>query len=183
MTRVIAGVAGGRRLQVPSGAATRPTADRVREGLFSSLTSLLASLDGLSFLDLYAGSGAVGIEAASRGAARVTLVERAPAALRAIRANLEVVGLPGLELRAGAVERTLSGHPSSAYHVAFLDPPYDEPVDDVLAALAAQDWLTDNAIVVVERRTRDARFAWPETFSPVRSRRYGDATLWYGRRS
>lgn len=183
MSRIVAGIAGGRRLAVPAGSATRPTADRTREGLFSSLESLRGSLAGAGFLDLYAGSGAVGLEAASRGASRVLLVERDPRALRALRVNVAALELPGTVVRAEPVERVLQGAADAEYDVAFLDPPYADPVDPPLRALVASGWLAAGAVVVVERASRDPGLAWPEGIDAVRSRRYGDSTLWYGSRS
>src|ERR671930_560750 len=107
VTRVIAGTAGGRRLAVPTGRDTRPTSDRAREGLFATVHALLGPLAGLRVADLYAGSGAVGLEALSRGAAHALLVEAHPRAARVIRANIEALGLPGAELIAGRVDRVL----------------------------------------------------------------------------
>ncbi len=178
MTRVIAGEARGRRLLVPRGERTRPTADRAREGLFSSLQSL-GGVEGARVLDLYAGSGAIGLEALSRGARAVTLVEDDPLAARAIRANVELVALLGAEVVEQQVEHFLLG-PSSAYDVVVLDPPYDLAVDPVLRALVP--WLSQDAVVAVERRTRGPLPAWPEELELVRSRRYGEATLHYALR-
>ena len=182
MSRVIAGVAGGRRLAVPAGRDTRPTADRTREGLFSTLEALRGPLGDAAFLDLYAGSGAVGLEAASRGAARVLLVERAAAALRTLRANVAAVALPGVEVVAGDAPRALDAPPVAPYDVVYVDPPYAQPVDAVLDALVGNGWLAADAVVVVERATRDTALAWPDGLVAERSRRYGDSTLWYGRR-
>lgn len=183
MSRVIAGVAGGRRLVMPAGVATRPTAERAREGLFSTLTSLRGSLVGASFLDLYAGSGAVGLEAASRGASAVVLVERDPTALRALRANLDTLALPGVEIRGEPVERVLANEAVRGFEVVFLDPPYSDPVDGVLERLVSGGWLVVDGLVAVERARRDAEPSWPAGIAALRSRRYGEATLWYGRRS
>jgi 16S rRNA (guanine966-N2)-methyltransferase len=179
VTRIIAGVARGRRLQVPAGEVTRPTSDRAREGLFSSLQSL-ADVEDARFLDLYAGSGAVGLEALSRGAASATLVEDDPLALNAIRDNITAVGLPDAHVVPMAAERFLAADPVPRYEIAFLDPPYDEDVAPALAALVA--WLTEDAAVAVERRTRDPELTWPEGLRGERSRRYGEATLWYATR-
>jgi 16S rRNA (guanine966-N2)-methyltransferase len=151
--------------------------------MFASLISLRGSLDGAAFLDLYAGSGAVGLEAASRGACRVVLVENAAAALRAIRTNVETLALPGVEVRAEPVQRALSRPPAAVYDVVFCDPPYSEGVAEVLDVLAGPGWLEPDALVVVERATRDPQLSWPDGLEPVQSRRYGDSTLWYGRRS
>jgi 16S rRNA (guanine966-N2)-methyltransferase len=182
MTRVIAGVAGGRRLTVPAGTATRPTADRAREGLFSTLASLRGPLEGARFLDLYAGSGAVGLEAASRGATAVILVERDPKAVRAIRANVAALDLPGVQVRAEAVEHALAGAADVAFDVVFLDPPYDDAVDLPLRRLLDGGWLAEGAVVCVERSSRGAPPVWPEGLEALRSRRYGEGTLCYGRR-
>ncbi|HVS67403.1 MAG TPA: 16S rRNA (guanine(966)-N(2))-methyltransferase RsmD [Mycobacteriales bacterium] len=182
MTRLISGTAGGRRLAAPTGRGTRPTSDRTREGLFSSLQSLCGDLAGGSFLDLFAGSGAVGLEAASRGAAPVTLVERDPKAARVIRSNIAAIEAAGVELVESSVERFLAGDPVS-YDIVFIDPPYADPVDDVLARLVSGGWLATGAVVCVERASRDDALSWPEGLEVLRSRRYGDSTLWYGRAS
>lgn len=182
MSRVVAGTLGGRRLRVPTGRSTRPTAERVREGLFSTVESIRGPLDAAAFLDLYAGSGAVGIEAASRGAAHVLCVERDVRALAVLRANVEAVGATVVEISSAPVERVLGDKPVRPYDVVYVDPPYSESADDVLALLAANDWLAADAVVVVERATRDAAPAWPPGMALDRSRRYGDTTLWYGRR-
>ena len=173
--RVIAGEARGRKLIAPRGESTRPTADRAREGLFSSLQSFL-DLDGCAFLDLYAGSGAIGLDALSRGAATVTLVDDDPSAHRALRRNVEAVGLPGVEVVEDTVEDFLGGLPTP-YDVVVLDPPYDLDVDPVLTSVLP--WLAPDAVVVVERRTRGTAPAWPEGLDPVRTRTYGEATLHY----
>lgn len=176
MTRIVAGTHRGRPLAVPAGATTRPTADRAREGLFSSLQSLV-DLEGATFLDLYAGSGALGLEALSRGAARATLVESDDRALAVLRANTASLGLPA-EVVGQPVERFLAAEPEP-YDVVVLDPPYDLDVDPVLVALLP--WAAD--VVVVERRTRGPAPVWPQGLEPLRARRYGEATLWYGSRS
>ncbi|MGW0859110.1 16S rRNA (guanine(966)-N(2))-methyltransferase RsmD [Streptomyces sp. NPDC002690] len=185
MTRVIAGSAGGRRLAVPPGNGTRPTSDRAREGLFSTWEALLGTLDGIRIADLYAGSGAVGLEALSRGAVHALLVEADPKAVRTVRENVRAVGLPGAEVRTGKAEQTASGPaPAVPYDVVFLDPPYvvtDDDLREILLTLRSRDWLGEGALVTVERATRGGEFGWPEGFEPLRSRRYGEATLWYGR--
>ncbi|MET9697625.1 16S rRNA (guanine(966)-N(2))-methyltransferase RsmD [Streptomyces sp. NPDC006529] len=184
MTRVIAGSAGGRRLVVPPGTGTRPTSDRMREGLFSTWESL-HGVEGARVLDLYGGSGAVGLEALSRGAAHALLVEADAKAAKAIRDNIAALGLAGAEFRAGKAEQIVairaSGDP---YDIVFLDPPYDVAHDDlaeILLTLRSNAWLTGDALVTVERSTRSGAFPWPDGFAPLRSRRYGEGTLWYGR--
>jgi 16S rRNA (guanine966-N2)-methyltransferase len=184
MARVIAGTAGGRRLVVPPGRITRPTSDRAREGLFSALETQLGSWRGARFLDLYAGSGAVGLEALSRGAAHVLLVEADSKAVRTIRNNIRAVDLPGVRLHGGRVERLVADPcPGEPYDVVFLDPPYcmsDADVRAVLESLQVQGWLAAQAIVIVERESRGGVFVWPSGFDEVRSRRYGEGTFWYG---
>lgn len=183
MTRVIAGAARGRRLQVPPGDGTRPTSDRAREALFGTLESLLGAWAGLRVLDLYAGSGAVGLEALSRGAAHALLVEADGRAARTLAANVATLGLPGAEVRRGRVERVAAhGLPGPAYDVVFADPPYDLTDDELRTVLAdLRPAVADAAVVVVERATRGGAWTWPAGFEEVRSRRYGEATLWYGR--
>ncbi|MEW2136005.1 16S rRNA (guanine(966)-N(2))-methyltransferase RsmD [Streptomyces sp. NPDC005409] len=184
MTRVIAGSAGGRRLAVPAGTGTRPTSDRMREGLFSTWESL-HGVEGSRVLDLYAGSGAVGLEALSRGAAHTLLVETDAKAAKAIRDNIKALGLPGAEFRAGKAEQIVAGAASGApYDIVFLDPPYavdSADLREILLTLRANGWLTDDALATVERSTRTGAFPWPEGFEPLRSRKYGEGTLWYGR--
>jgi 16S rRNA (guanine966-N2)-methyltransferase len=187
MTRIIGGVARGRVLRTPPGDATRPTASRVREALFSSLESSLGSLQGVTFLDLYAGSGAVGLEAASRGAARVTSVERNRPVAALIAANARTLRLEQVDVVTASVSALAlaSRGTGPAYQVVFLDPPYDEPNDavaDALARLGPAGWVAEGAIVVVERSRRSPAWSWPEGFDAVRDRRYGDTILWYGRR-
>ncbi|MFF8608166.1 16S rRNA (guanine(966)-N(2))-methyltransferase RsmD [Streptomyces sp. NPDC015346] len=185
MTRVIAGTAGGRRLAVPPGNGTRPTSDRAREGLFSTWESLLGTLDGARVADLYAGSGAVGLEALSRGASHTLLVEADPRAAKTVRENIRVLGLPGAELRTGKAEQIVTGPaPAAPYDVVFLDPPYavsDDDLREILLTLRSGGWLSDDALVTVERSTRGGEFGWPAGFEPLRARRYGEGTFWYGR--
>lgn len=183
MTRIIGGEAGGRRLRTPTGESTRPTSDRVREALFSSLEALLGSVRGLRFLDLYAGSGAVGLEARSRGAGVVTCVEQDRRAAALVAENARSVGLAA-EVVATAVARHLAHPPRTPYDVVFADPPYVLPTDAVradLVALHEQGWLTPGALVVVERSTRGEPLTWPDGYRAIRERRYGETLLWYGR--
>ncbi|MFE2260889.1 16S rRNA (guanine(966)-N(2))-methyltransferase RsmD [Streptomyces griseosporeus] len=185
MTRVIAGTAGGRRLAVPPGTGTRPTSDRAREGLFSTWQSLLGGpLDGERVLDLYAGSGAVGLEALSRGAGHTLLVEADPKAARIIRENVKSLGLPGAEVRSGKAEQIIKAAPAQPYDLVFLDPPYavsDDDLREILLTLRSEGWLTEQALVTVERSTRGGEFRWPDGFEAIRARRYGEGTFWYGR--
>jgi 16S rRNA (guanine966-N2)-methyltransferase len=183
VTRIVAGSAGGRRLAVPPGQRTRPTSERTREALFSSLQAL-AGLAGARVLDLYAGSGAVGLEALSRGAAHALLVESDLRVARMIRDNARVLGLAGAEVIAARVQQVVAGPPPQApYDIVFADPPYALPaaaLDAVLADLARHGWLGPGAVVAVERRHGDPEPVWPEPLRPSRQRRYGDTALWYG---
>jgi 16S rRNA (guanine966-N2)-methyltransferase len=186
VTRIIAGAARGRRLCVPDGRTTRPTSDRAREGLFSALESLVGGLDGLRVLDLYAGSGAVGLEALSRGARAVLLVEAERSAVRVARENLDALGLPGGRIVQERAERFGSGPCREApYDVLFLDPPYavgNAELAAVLTALEGGGWIAADAVVAVERASRGEDWVWPAGFDGVRSRAYGEARVWYGRR-
>lgn len=187
MSRIVAGAARGRRLVVPAGDATRPTSDRAREGLFSSLAATLGAFAGIRVLDLYAGSGALGLEALSRGVAHVTFVESGQPALKAIRANLGTVGVAGGVVVADRVERFLAGPvPVSPFDVVLADPPYavsESDLQAVLALLAQRGWLVAGGLVVVERSSRGGALSWPDGIEADRERRYGEATLWYGRRA
>jgi 16S rRNA (guanine966-N2)-methyltransferase len=189
VTRVIAGAAGGRRLRVPPGNGTRPTSDRAREGLFASVMSEFGDLGGVHVMDLYAGSGALGLEALSRGAASVLLVESDARAAAVVKANARAVGLPGATVAADRVERLLARsrdertrRRGDGYDLVFADPPYavtGEAVSRVLVLLSA-GWLADGALVVVERATRSGPFDWPPGYAGGKARRYGEATFWYG---
>ena len=164
---------------------TRPTSDRAREGLFATVTTIQGPLPGATALDLYAGSGAIGLEALSRGAARVVFVESDPRAARAVEANMAAVGLPGGELVCDKVQRFLGRGPGAedAFDLVVADPPYAAPVAEVsgmLTALASGGWLAPGALVAIERATRAGPLPWPARYRADRSRRYGEATFWYG---
>jgi 16S rRNA (guanine966-N2)-methyltransferase len=189
--RIIAGAARGRRIAVPP-AGTRPTSDRVRVAVYGSIESRLGSLAGAHVLDLYAGSGAVGLEALSRGASHVLLVERDRAAQAVVRANVDAVKVPGAVVLGHDVSRLVSAAPPGSaappYDQVYVDPPNDvaaDVVQDVLAGLAAHGWLADEALVLVERARRGAAFTWPDGYEADRDRTYGDtvvrSALWYGR--
>jgi 16S rRNA (guanine966-N2)-methyltransferase len=174
--RIVAGAAKGRRLQAPKGDEARPTADRVKEALFSSLQPVVP---GARVLDLYAGSGALGLEALSRGASQVTFVERANASLTALRRNIEVVGLPGTTVVADDAARALRGDlPAGPFDLVLADPPYRLPkaqLAELLADLVRH--LAPGATVVVERAARDGGPPWPDELRPGDPRRYGDTAL------
>ncbi|HET8928827.1 MAG TPA: 16S rRNA (guanine(966)-N(2))-methyltransferase RsmD [Microbacterium sp.] len=182
MTRIIAGRAGSLALDVP-GSGTRPTSDRVRESLFGALESA-DLVRGSAVLDLYAGSGALGLEAASRGAASVDLVERSAGAAAVVRRNVAKVA------KAVGSDATLRVHAMSArmflrgvagpFDLVFLDPPYDIDEDDLDAVLdALPDLLAPGAAVIVERASRSPRPSPPQSLVHVREKRYGDTALWW----
>lgn len=184
MTRIIGGSAGGRRLQTPAGDATRPTADRVREALFSALEAEFGSLHGLRVLDLYAGSGAVALEALSRGALAATAVESDRRTAGLIAANAQALRFD-LDVRAQPVAAVLATGPGAAYDVVFLDPPYPMPSDEVattLALLVDHGWVLPGGAVVVERSARSVEPTWPDGLEMRRRKKYGETVLWYLRR-
>ncbi|MDI1290330.1 MAG: 16S rRNA (guanine(966)-N(2))-methyltransferase RsmD [bacterium] len=187
MTRIIAGTARGRRLAVPA-TGTRPTTDRVREALFSSLDSELAASgrtwSQIRVLDLFAGTGALGLESLSRGAASAILVEKSRASAGVLAANAAAVGAAGAQvvIRDAWQVASLPVVDSGA-DLCFVDPPYEWPADDVrelLASLLTAGWLARDAIIVVERDSKDRKAPIPETWPEPRRRPYGDTVLWYG---
>lgn len=178
MTRIIGGVAGGRRLAVPP-RGTRPTTDRVRESLFNILTAR-AELAGLAVLDLYAGSGALGLEALSRGAASALLVESDQRAVAVIKRNADDLGLRGVTVRRGAVRAVLESGAATPVDLVFADPPYDvdnAEMQSVLAALTGCGWVHAGTVAVVERAAAGTELSWPAGWSAWESRRYGDTRL------
>ncbi|WP_448072801.1 16S rRNA (guanine(966)-N(2))-methyltransferase RsmD [Georgenia yuyongxinii] len=179
MTRIVAGIAGGRTLQVPRN-GTRPTSERVREALFSRLEHL-GAVDGARVLDLYAGSGALGLEAASRGAAHVTLVDAAKPAAELCRRNAAALGLRQVDVVAARVQTYLEGTAGAAADLVLIDPPYDVAEADLAGVLAllAGGWLTADAVVVVERSRRSPEPAWPAGLQRAGERSYGDTVVWF----
>lgn len=191
MTRIIAGQAGSLRIDVPK-SGTRPTSDRVREAIFSTLASWDLIVDA-HVLDLYSGSGALGLEAASRGAASVTLVERHPPAAQVASRNAAIVlgafksvtaksdVVPQISVERQAVQTFLdSAKHELRWDVVMLDPPYDlddEALETNLAALVPL--LAGDAAVMVERSSRSPEPTWPEGLVRVREKRYGETTLWW----
>lgn len=165
-------------LKVPP-LGTRPTSERVREALFSRLDHLDAVV-GARVLDLYAGSGALGLEAASRGARQVVLVEQGRAAAQACKDNVRTLGLPGVTVAAETVE-TFLRKPGGPVDLVLVDPPYDIAEGDLTAVLAAlaEAWLAPGAVVVVERSRRTPAPEWPGRWQVLGERRYGDTVLWF----
>ncbi len=153
--RIISGQWRGRALVAPPGDATRPTADRVREALFSMLASRLGSFEGLRVFDGFAGTGALGLEALSRGAAHATFVESDAAAVKVLRTNIAAMQTAAAEIIAAPVA-TL-GPARAACDIVLLDPPYGESLGEVaLARLAAQGWIAPHALVSVETSRKEA---------------------------
>lgn len=183
MTRVVAGTLGGRRLRVPRGRTTRPTTDRVREALFSTLGDRVV---GAVVLDLYAGSGALGIEAASRGAAHITFVERDRRVARVLRENLSALGVRAT-VHVADVPRCVRDleevPPPAPFDVVLCDPPYQTPAEDVeavLAALARSRHVARDAVLVVERDRHGQALQPPSAALVVTATRsYGDTVLYY----
>lgn len=188
MSRIIGGSRRGQRLAMPPHDRTRPTSDRVRESAFNLIADWAGTagepsdrmLERFSFLDLYAGSGAVGLEAASRGAAPVVCVERDRPTAALARRNAETLGLPVTIIAAG-VEAWLSDAAPTPFDVAWLDPPYavgDDEVRRVVELVRTAGWLAPDGLVVVERSTRGAPLAWGPAFTTSWHRRYGETTLY-----
>ncbi|MDR0782845.1 MAG: RsmD family RNA methyltransferase [Propionibacteriaceae bacterium] len=188
MGRIIAGKLASRKVEFPTGSLTRPTSDRVREAVFGFLASHLQVTDrdpseqlaGLRFLDLYAGSGVVGLEAASRGA-QVTWVEKAPPALKTIKKNLAQLNISG-SVYGMDTERFLAGRPE-VFNIAWLDPPYEESNEKIAAVLELLDgrgWIDCGGIFLVERSRLTSGVEFPGGFQNVTQRRYGDTTIYHG---
>jgi len=179
VTRIVAGKAGGRRIDVPQ-KGTRPMADRVRESVFGALETVL-DFDGARVLDLYSGSGALGLESLSRGADLATLVEADRNAARLLRRNIDGVGLPGARIEQARVESFLAGTPAEPYDLVFVDPPYaleHEKLQQLLEQLPR--WTEPESLIVMERQSRSPEPAWPSPLRPFRTRVYGGTTVYWG---
>jgi len=182
--RVIAGAAKGTRLVAPAG-GTRPTTDRVREAVFSVLAGWAGAggdepqrqLSGLAVLDLFAGSAAVAIEAASRGAGPVVAVDVAEAAVRAARRNVAAADVGVLVVRAAAADYLVRAGPS--FDIIWLDPPYEQPMDDVLAGAAGR--LAAGGLLVAERSSRTPEPWLPPGLEMAWVRRYGETVVYFAR--
>ncbi len=171
--RIIAGLWRGRAIAAPPGAATRPTADRVREALFSMLTSRLGSFEGLRVLDGYAGTGALGLEALSRGAAQCTFVERDSAAVKVLKANIAKMSAPASVLTSPV--ESLGPAPAPC-DLILLDPPYGEGLAlPALARLLAHGWVAPHALVSVETGAKEVLDA--PGFEALVTRNHGKARL------
>lgn len=186
MTRIVAGQAGGRRLEVPR-SGTRPTSERVREALFARLEHY-GVVDGARVLDLCAGSGALGLEAASRGAAEVSLVDSSRAATAVCQRNIRTLALPARVRAITAKAATyLAGPAGAPVDLVLADPPYDMSEDELaalLAPLARQEdpWLSRASVVVVERSARSPEPSWPAGLAAFAQRTYGETQVWFAER-
>lgn len=183
--RIIAGVSKGRTLGSVAG-TTRPTSDRAREGLFSSLTSEFGGFLDLHFLDLFGGSGAIGLEALSRGASIVHVIERDFDAQKTIENNFELVKknqpIGKFHLYAMSAQRFVTDPAKERYDIIYIDPPFDftnTEVEEILRKLQSGEFLKDGAVIAVERTAKGSKFSWPEGFSPARERNYGAASIFY----
>lgn len=190
MSRIIAGSAGGRRIKTPSGPHTRPTTDRVREALFAAVAvwagtadrAAAEALSGLAFCDLYAGSGAVGLEAASRGAGPVLLVEQHRATARQIQGTAADLGLD-VRVRAADVLAVVRQPAGGAFDVVFADPPYDVPtpvLDTAVADLLTHGWVARPGLLLLERSRRSPEPVWPDPVATTWTRAYGETIVYFG---
>lgn len=175
MTRIVSGTHGGRTLDVPD-RGTRPTSERVREALFSRLESWDEIADA-RVIDLFAGSGALGLEAMSRGAQRCVLVDSAPGAVKVLRKNVSRNNFENVDVIRADAAKLSSVHD---FTLAFLDPPYDidpKQLVEVLEHLA--DFLVDDALVVVELSSRTPEPAWPKGYLRESDRKWGETRVWF----
>jgi 16S rRNA (guanine966-N2)-methyltransferase len=184
--RIIAGAAKGRPISAVA-SATRPTSDRAREALFSTLASEFGDFEGLKVLDLYAGTGAIALEALSRGAALVHAVEKDEAAAKAISANYDSIKSSQFagtfHLYTMGAHRFLGDKAQYQYHFIYIDPPYD--VDDIdivetLVQLKENGFLHPDALIAIERNSRTKEISWPYGYEEIRVKNYGQATIFYG---
>jgi 16S rRNA (guanine966-N2)-methyltransferase len=183
VTRIVAGALGGRRLAVPE-RGTRPTSQRVREAMFSAIGARM-ELVGARVLDCYAGSGALGIEALSRGAGQALFVESDRRAAAVLGRNLATLAVHGGEVRTATVESVAAAAAPRQYDLLVADPPYalaSGALAAVLAALLRNGWLAPQALLAVERPARAGELPWPDGLLEIGTRRYGDTVVCYGRR-
>ena len=183
--RIIAGIAKGRTLASVEG-AVRPTSDRAREALFSSLLSEFGEFENLNFLDLFAGSGAVGFEALSRGASIVHAVEKDESATKTIKTNQELIEKAKPEgkfkLFAMSAQKFLAT-PNLTYDIIFMDPPYefgDQGVYELIDLIIKNNFSKQGSVLVIERSSKSPAIKWPAPFKELRVKEYGVATLYYG---
>lgn len=184
--RIIAGLAKGRNISAVA-ESTRPTSDRAREALFSSLASEFGEFESLNILDLYAGTGAIGLEALSRGASTVHSVESNERAAQAILSNYEGIKssqFPGnFHLYSMAVDRFLEGPAPVKYHFIYIDPPYDfsdiEIIENLIAIVDGK-FIHPDGLIAVERNSRVKELSWPYGLEQLREKNYGQASIFFG---
>ncbi|GAB3552119.1 16S rRNA (guanine966-N2)-methyltransferase [Actinopolyspora lacussalsi] len=183
MTRIVAGTAGGRRIEVPQ-RGTRPVTERVREALFSALEAM-TELSGTRVLDLFAGSGGFGFEALSRGAEHATFVESDRRAAGVLRRNAETLGFRSIGIEQSPVRSVLTRSPGEPYDLVFADPPFamdSAELDECWQALVRNDWLNRDGLVIVERFWNSPAPVWPAGIEELRNKRYGDAAVYWAER-
>ena len=183
--RVIAGSGKGKNLHSPTGAGVRPTSDRAREGLFSSLESEFNSITDLNFLDLFAGSGAVGVEALSRGAALVHAVEADAETVEIAISNFKLLQEPSRKHKVfhSRAARFLESEFPIKYDIIFMDPPYELSnlaVEELLQLIASRELLQPRGIVAIERESKSSPFTWPTGMEEIKVRSYGQGSIYYG---
>jgi len=182
MTRIISGKYKGRSLTVPA-TVTRPTSSRVREAVFSSVQHTVGSFDGLVVLDLFAGSGALGLEALSRGASVASFVDNDRGALACVEDNARNLGEHSFSVqKADVLALVESGKNDAPADLVFIDPPYampDTQISELLITLAKNHWLADDAVLVIERSSKSA-VDWPDGYTELANKTYGDTAIWYG---
>ena len=183
--RIIAGVAKGRSLSSVAG-ATRPTSDRAREAIFSTLNSEFGDFLGLHILDLFSGSGAMGLEALSRGATLVHCVEKDDAAAKTITTNSTLVQkaqpVGAFHLFHTGVQKFVENTAQNQYHFIYIDPPYDFADSEltlILEKLHRNNFIKDGAVIAIERATKTPGPQWPEGYEPSRTKVYGQASIYY----
>lgn len=184
MMRIIAGASKGKTLFSPT-EKTRPTSDRAREGMFSSLESEFGSMNELNFLDLYSGSGAVGVEALSRGAASVYSVEQHEQTAAIAKKNFELVKgeIGKYSVITSPAERFVTSPHVISFDIIFMDPPYEvanEVIEQLLIDIQKNNLLKRNGIVAIERETKAKPFNWPDPFVQEKIRSYGQGSIFYG---
>jgi 16S rRNA (guanine966-N2)-methyltransferase len=184
--RIIAGVGKGRKLFSPP-SITRPTSDRAREGLFSSLISTFGTLDGLHFLDLFAGSGAVGVEALSRGAGLVESIESNSESAQVCEKNFELLlnqpNLGKFKVHQTTTFEYINHLANKQFDIIFLDPPYDVTnieIEKILKKILSNNLLGKFGVIAIERDTKGAVFSWPTGLQEVKVRSYGQGAIHYG---
>jgi len=184
--RIIAGLGKGRKLFSPP-SITRPTSDRAREGLFSSLISTFGSLDGLHFLDLFAGSGAVGVEALSRGAGLVESVENNSVSAEVCEKNFELLknqpDLGKFKVHKTTTFEYLNHLANKQFEIIFLDPPYEvsnTEIEKILRKIQSNNLLSKFGVIAIERDAKGAAFTWPEGLVETKIRSYGQGAIHYG---